>query len=59
MSTFDVFGVGYSRSAVGAAQAVGRYKKAPPERGDETKLPDDLADYQIKPCPKPEQSPSN
>ncbi len=26
---------------------------------DKTKLPDDLADYQMKPCPKPEQSPSN
>ncbi len=24
-----------------------------------TKLPDDLADYQMKPCPTPEQSPSN
>ncbi len=27
--------------------------------GDKTKLPDDLADYQMKPCPEPEQSPSN
>ncbi len=26
---------------------------------DKTKLPDDLADYQMKPCPTPEQSPSN
>ncbi len=26
---------------------------------DKTKLPDDLADYQMKPCPEPEQSPSN
>ncbi len=26
---------------------------------DKTKLPDDLADYQMKPCPKPEESPSN
>ena len=26
---------------------------------DKTKLPDDLADYQMKPCPKPAQSPSN
>ena len=26
---------------------------------DKTKLPDDLADYQMKACPKPEQSPSN
>ncbi len=24
-----------------------------------TKLPDDLADYQMKPCPTPAQSPSN
>ncbi len=27
--------------------------------GDETKLPDDLADYQMKPCPMPAQPPSN
>ncbi len=26
---------------------------------DKTKLPDDLADYQIKPCLKPAQFPSN
>ncbi len=26
---------------------------------DKTKLPDDLADYQMKPCPEREQSPSN
>ncbi len=26
---------------------------------DKTKLPDDLADYQMKPCPTPEQPPSN
>ena len=26
---------------------------------DETKLPDDLADYQMKACPTPEQPPSN
>ncbi len=26
---------------------------------DETKLPDYLADYQMKPCPTPAQSPSN
>ncbi len=26
---------------------------------DETELPDYLADYQLKPCPKPEQSPAN
>ena len=26
---------------------------------DETNLPDDLADYQMKLCPKPEESPSN
>jgi uncharacterized protein YjbI with pentapeptide repeats len=26
---------------------------------DKTKLPDDLADYKMKACPEPEQSPSN
>ncbi len=26
---------------------------------DKTKLPDDLADYQMMPCPEPEQPPSN
>ncbi len=26
---------------------------------DKTKLPDDLSDYQMKPCPEPEQSASN
>ena len=26
---------------------------------DETNLPDDLADYQMKACPTPEQPPSN
>ncbi len=26
---------------------------------DKTRLPDDLADYQMKACPKPEQPPSN
>ena len=26
---------------------------------DKTKLPDDLAEYQMKPCPAPEKSPSN